>query len=43
MNIETLANPSTEEQAILNGWHDERALTGEAIDQMVEAFKGEGK
>ena len=43
MNIETLANLSTEEQAILNGWHDERALTGEEIDQMVEVFKGEKK
>ena len=43
MNIQTLAQLSTQELAILNGWHDDQAMTCEEIDQMVEQFQNEGK
>jgi len=36
MTIETLAQLNSEEQAILNGWFDERAMTAEEVDQMAE-------
>jgi|DEB0MinimDraft_3_1074331.scaffolds.fasta_scaffold58197_3 hypothetical protein len=43
MNIQTLAQLSTQELAILNGWHDDQAMTGNEIDQMVEQFQKEDK
>ena len=43
MTIETLSQLNSKEQAILNGWFSEQAITGDEIDQMVEQFQKEGK
>ena len=42
MTSETLAQLSSEERAILNGWLDEQAPSGDEIDQMVEQLQQEG-